>query len=349
MKPNEIGRFSLDGDKHFRHDDHQLNYFTPPPNCQVAGECPSFDLKDGYKTERYVEYRKSEVPSMPLLQWMVANKSRFESNELQMPTILTWRNKLAKIMTAPYDQNSNSDWIITAQKLNGTIYLDDIKTQKQLDNEQNMSEDHKKFSYWGYRFERYVTNPASNPTMINKETELAIVNPNEAFVSVLSSKIGSDITLLLAAAMDCRKRDENLDAPDCYVELKTLSCFKTDKQRRNFERYKTLKYWVQSFIVGVPQITCGFRDDDGFISHMKSFSTDELQHRGRRFWDGRKCMSFLEHILTQLVALMQDVNEVDTVVVMSWDGKFKSIKVNVEKKSAKASLPQWYIDAMQNL
>ena len=60
-------------------------------------------------------------------------------------------------------------------------------------------------------------------------------------------------------------------------------------------------------------------------------------------------MSFLEHILTQLVALMQDVNEVDTVVVMSWDGKFKSIKVNVEKKSAKASLPQWYIDAMQNL
>ena len=88
-KPTQIGHFSLDEEKNFCHDAHQLNYFTPPPNCEVPDECPSFDLNDGYKTERYVEYRKSEVPSMPLLQWMVANKSRFENNELQMPTILT--------------------------------------------------------------------------------------------------------------------------------------------------------------------------------------------------------------------------------------------------------------------
>ena len=254
-------------------------------------------------------------------------------------------------MTAPYDHKNNSDWIITAQKLNGTIYLDDMKTQRQLDSEANMSEDYKKFSYWGQRFERYVTNPASNPTMINKETESAIVNPNEAFVSVLSSTIGSDMTLLLAAAMDCCKLDKNLEAPDCYVELKTLSCFKTNKHVRNFERYKTLKYWVQSFIVGVPQITCGFREDNGSISHMQSYSTNQLQHvaQVRNSWDGRKCMNFLEHILTRLVKIMQDVNEVDTVVVMSWDSRFKSIKVNVEEKSDRATLPQWYIDEMKHL
>jgi hypothetical protein len=34
-----------------------------------------------------------------------------------------------------------------------------------------------------------------------------------------------------------------------------------------------LKFWAQSFLVGVPKIICGFRDDDGNLKEIKHYET----------------------------------------------------------------------------
>jgi RAT1-interacting protein len=47
------------------------------------------------------------------------------------------------------------------------------------------------------------------------------------------------------------------------VELKTNRLTEHPRQQANFERHKLLKFWIQSFLAGVPHICCGFRDDFG--------------------------------------------------------------------------------------
>lgn len=48
-------------------------------------------------------------------------------------------------------------------------------------------------------------------------------------------------------------------------------------------RYKLLKFWAQSFLVGVPKVTVGFRDDDGQIVKVEDFATLNIPRlvRGR--------------------------------------------------------------------
>ena len=39
-----------------------------------------------------------------------------------------------------------------------------------------------------------------------------------------------------------------------------------------------MKWWAQSFLVGVPKITCGFRNDDGVVKSLQTFKTAEIPH-----------------------------------------------------------------------
>ena len=47
------------------------------------------------------------------------------------------------------------------------------------------------------------------------------------------------------------------------------------------KRYKLLKFWAQSFLVGVPRIICGFRDDDGQIVKVVQYKTMEIPRQIR--------------------------------------------------------------------
>ena len=39
-----------------------------------------------------------------------------------------------------------------------------------------------------------------------------------------------------------------------------------------------MKWWAQSFLVGVPKIVCGFRDDDGLVKSIQNFRTSTIPH-----------------------------------------------------------------------
>ena len=66
--------------------------------------------------------------------------------------------------------------------------------------------------------------------------------------------------------------------PQSYIELKTNREILTDRNKSSFRRYKLMKWWAQSFLVGVPKITCGFRNDDGVVKVLQTFKTAEIPH-----------------------------------------------------------------------
>lgn len=37
-----------------------------------------------------------------------------------------------------------------------------------------------------------------------------------------------------------------------------------------------MKWWAQSFLVGIPKVVCGFRDDDGIIHNLQNFRTVDI-------------------------------------------------------------------------
>jgi RAT1-interacting protein len=41
-------------------------------------------------------------------------------------------------------------------------------------------------------------------------------------------------------------------------------------------RFKLLRWWSQSFLLGVPQIIVGFRDDNGLVKSLKTYKTLEI-------------------------------------------------------------------------
>ena len=46
-------------------------------------------------------------------------------------------------------------------------------------------------------------------------------------------------------------------------------------------RFKLIKWWAQSYLVAIPEIVCGFRDNDGVVHRLESFDTNKLPDLGK--------------------------------------------------------------------
>lgn len=46
-------------------------------------------------------------------------------------------------------------------------------------------------------------------------------------------------------------------------------------------KFKTKKWWCQSFLAGVDTILCGFRDDNGIVEELKLISVSELPKKAK--------------------------------------------------------------------
>ena len=62
-----------------------------------------------------------------------------------------------------------------------------------------------------------------------------------------------------------------------------------------YER-KLLKFWIQSFLLGVPKIILGFRSQNGILQRLEELETKNIpgivKRQGRGIWDGNLCINF---------------------------------------------------------
>lgn len=62
-----------------------------------------------------------------------------------------------------------------------------------------------------------------------------------------------------------------------------------------YER-KLLKFWIQSFLLGVPKIIVGFRTQDGILERLEELETKNIpgmvKRQGKGTWDGNLCINF---------------------------------------------------------
>jgi RAT1-interacting protein len=77
------------------------------------------------------------------------------------------------------------------------------------------------------------------------------------------------------------------------VELKTSVDPATPRDVAGFER-KLLKFWLQSFLLGVPKIIVGFRDQEGILRRIEELETAGIPGivKRRGGWDGNVAVNF---------------------------------------------------------
>lgn len=112
-------------------------------------------------------------------------------------------------------------------------------------------------------------------------------------------------SLIIGGEVDCvmEAKPSNPDDPIPWVELKTSREPGTQpRQQQQFER-KLCKFWAQSFLLGVPTIIVGFRDDGGYLTRITELETQKIPGRVAKTmgtWDGNLCINMANQFLELL-------------------------------------------------
>ncbi|XP_043945584.1 decapping and exoribonuclease protein [Protopterus annectens] len=347
-QPTELGYFSLDGDRQFFNDDRQLRYYVAPAN----GQCRKFNLLDGFR-DRYIKRDETIKENLDhLLQWILQNRHLFEvphgkdihcSRRLNKDFV-TWRGHLTKILTTPYENEEG--WLMAVTLFNGTYYISEVETEMAKRKRETRTELLEEMMYMGYKFEQYMC--ADKPNGIPNTD--GFVNTNEAFCTVIQAKLNNHL-LLFSGEVDCKDPlYSNQSAPSCYVELKTSKEMHTPNQHRNFNRYKLIKWWAQSFLPGVPQIVAGYRSADSTVASIQMFETMKifnLIRNERNLWKPAVCMNFCDAFLSFVKKVVIEDNP-KLVHLFSWEPR-KDVSYTVHRNSEFTFLPDWYVDEMKKL
>ena len=107
------------------------------------------------------------------------------------------------------------------------------------------------------------------------------MDENEEYCCVLRSRLSSH-SLVYGAEVD--GADPSRYSPPHahltpFVELKVTKEIISDRERQTLHKFKFLKWWSQSFLVGIPRVVCGFRDDTGVVRSLQTFTVSTMPNQ----------------------------------------------------------------------
>lgn len=278
-EPREIACFSRAADRSVRCNDRsQLRAFVRPEL--------ETDLNKGFDT--FVDKRAGDAPIDDILD-ALAHKQLDTSQS----HILTYRNNLNKLLGTPY--NVRDEWQIGVSRHGRTVHLHVLESEAKAARERARSEQERRMAYWGYAFEHAATATERVVGLSDEEERERPVDCNAEFVSIVQTKLGGN-RLIIAAEVDCERRGfgetgGGSHATRKYLELKTSKLLSDEHARRALER-KMQKWFLQSFLLGVPTVACGFRDDAGLLKKTQDFEVKQLPKFVHGAWKPHVMLNF---------------------------------------------------------
>jgi RAT1-interacting protein len=223
-------------------------------------------------------------------------------------------------MTAPFD--NFAEFAMFATLHDGTIYIEEDFPSRAAEraaeadrppprHQHPDQQSREMMTYWGYKFETLAlipTPPSSTPPAEIEKYQRSVVSNHAQHCSIVHTSFGPH-SLILGGEVDglLAPKPTDLDAPVQWVELKTAEELPPPARQQHrdilkFER-KLLKFWAQSFLLGVPKIIVGFRSKAGILRGLQTFNTHELPgmvRRGTDCWNGNVCINFATEFLAWL-------------------------------------------------
>ncbi|KAM0287427.1 hypothetical protein ACHAQH_000378 [Verticillium albo-atrum] len=305
-RPKEFACFSYDDNHEFHLDDSSMRYYYNP----TIGA----DLSKGYDT--FIKADDSGDEHLVSLLKTIQAHEQLSGKKIDAQ-LVTWRGMMTKIMSTPFDDRDGFE-------MNATLYQDCIfieennaykKASQQQQNAQQRRGPHppEVMQFWGYKFETLSTLPkpwgdTSREYIEKREDE--VVNNKAQYCSVVRTGIGAT-TICIGGEVDAiwDSKPPQPGAPINWVELKTSVDIRSDRDAATFDR-KLLKFWLQSFLLGVPRIIVGFRTHAGILARVQEIQTAEIPEtiasRPNPPWNGDMCVNFAGEFLEWLRQTIND-------------------------------------------
>ena len=99
-------------------------------------------------------------------------------------------------------------------------------------------------------------------------------------------------------------------------------------------------------MVGIPNIVCGYRDDNGIVHRLETFNTlgiPNMVQELRDPWKPNVTLNFLDQLLTFVKANVKEDNPRE-VYMMNWQPNQDIVLQKLPPGSEYQFLPDWYID-----
>ncbi|KAI0079591.1 RAI1-domain-containing protein, partial [Panus rudis PR-1116 ss-1] len=335
-----------------------LRYYVDPP--------PRANLQYGY--DRWIRRPEERGRIDSLLQAVSRIKEKMDSRGIDGNAwlrdigVVSWRGVMTKILTAPYEERD--EWELNIMVHGSTLYLEEHLSSDRIKEKNEISPHHRKQMYYGYAFESYCTSPHPQPVRAQDVQEHprgwgGDVDTNVQWCSVVKTKL-DNIRIVIGGEVDC-VRGEFTGKTDTYVELKTSMTIRNAQDEARFEK-KLLKFYFQSFLLGVPEIVVGFRTPSGQLSTVQKFKTMEIPRLVRDkpgAWDPLICLDWGKRFFNFLQSTVTSDTEKGSINV--WRAKFTPREgvtlsllgdaevaevVNGEERIG--FLPKWYVDSLKS-
>ncbi|CEP62987.1 decapping nuclease LALA0_S06e08438g [Lachancea lanzarotensis] len=273
-QPKEIGHYSKTIENEFKiYDNSQLSYFYFPDSDLNK----NLDLSAGIKKfkECTEDPNFDQCTLNPLLGTIKAYEQRKEKKV--SADIVTFRGVMRKLISCAFDSPQYNRVELRVVSFNGQLFIKEVSEHRTTQVDHNSIE-HRSY-YSGYKFENLTTlsKPLSQvPRGSLEKRPKKICNNGEQFVTVVRSGVGS-CKLVMGAEVDCvfDFSESGSDNLKHYAELKCTKGVSSVAEARRFER-KIFKTWLQCFLVGIPRIIYGFRDDNFILKSVEEYSTHEI-------------------------------------------------------------------------
>ncbi|KAG0637701.1 RAI1 like PD-XK nuclease-domain-containing protein [Tuber brumale] len=298
-RPQEITHFSYDDRRLLHHNQSSLKSYYPPP----LGS----DLSRGFES-----FRKHDSSIDEHLDGLLEAIAEFErrSGQKVAADVITWRGMMTKFMILPFDMRDGFE--MNAIKFQDSIFIEENHSYK-LNSQSAPFPRQDLMTYWGYKFEEISTLPG-NPSDFSREViesrDHNIVNNEEQFCSIVKTGFGG--VRLIIGVWDQNPPPDPLNKPPVYVELKTSKTPRRPHEHVNFER-KMLRFWAQSFLLGIAKVVVGYRDNEGILEGLEEIETTNIpgiaKRSGRQLWDGKVSIDFTTTILEWIKQTIESAPE----------------------------------------
>ena len=284
-QPKEIGYYSRNQtEEYLVSDDINLRYYYLPDQEIEHG----IDLSAGASKFRDVAKDFKDRCSLKgLLDTLMEYEKK--KNKKSNVDIITFRGIMSKLIRASMEPPNFNKVDLRIVSYDGQLFIKDVSDYNAATNESNSSGVNSRQqagtsrqqidTYTGYKFEGIATLDKPLPYVEREVIEKRprkILNNGDEYITVVRTGVG-ECKVVLGAEIDCifDFKEEGKDNLKHYTELKCSSQISTTNDVRRFEK-KMFRAWLQCFLVGVPRVIYGFRDDQYMLKTVEEFSTEEI-------------------------------------------------------------------------